>query len=139
MRISLPKVAGGLAIVVVSFFVTNYILEARNTPARRDAQRVADIQKIRDAAKSYRRAKSKFPANLKVLVDQGFLDALPADPLWAGTKQGYQYYSDEVNNFGLLVSLEEPRGRVAAGKSCRTGVGAKETEMWGPDTPDCPF
>lgn len=139
MRISLLKVAGGLAIVVVSFFVTNYILEARNTPARRDAQRVEDIKKVREAVRSYRKARGTFPTDLKLLVDARYLDAIPTDPLWAGTPKRYQYYSDGTNNFGLLVWLEEQQGNVAAGKSCRTGVGAKETAMWGADTADCPF
>lgn len=137
---TLLKVAGGVIIVVVSFLVTNYILESRNTPASRDAQRIADIKKIREAVRSYHRAKSSvFPKDLKLLVDARYLDAVPVDPLWSGTKKGYQYYTDGSIVFGLLVSLEERHGDVPAGASCRTGVGAKETMMWGADVAECPF
>lgn len=136
MRISLLKVAGGLAIVVVSFFATNYVLESWNTPAKRDAQRVEDIKKLREAIRSYRRARSTFPTDLNLLVDGRYLDAIPVDP---GTQKRYQYYSDGANNFGLLVMLEEPYGGLAARKSCRTGVGTKESAMWGADVAECPF
>lgn len=104
MRISLLKVVGGLAIVAACFLATNYVLESRNTPQRRDAQRIADIQKIREAVRSYRRARNTFPTDLKLLVDGRFLDTTPSDPLWSGTPKRYQYYSDGTNHFGLLVA-----------------------------------
>ena len=130
------KVVGGFAIVAVSFITTNYILELRNTPERRDAQRVEDIKKLREAVRSYRRARNTFPTDLKLLVDSRFLDSMPVDP---ATQKQYQYYSDGVNNFGLMVSLEQRHGDVAAGQSCRTGLGTKQSAMWGHDIAECPF
>lgn len=134
------KVVGGFGIVAVSFFATNYILESRNTPANRDAQRIADIKKLREAIRSYYRAKNNsFPKDLKLLVDGRFLDSIPVDPLWAGTRKGYQYYTDGSIVFGLQAWFEEQHGNVAAGASCRTGLGTKEAMMWGPDIAECPF
>jgi hypothetical protein len=132
------KVFGGIAIIAVSFTMTTYILETRSTPATRDAQRIDDIRKIKEAVRSYRRVRNAFPTDLKLLVDGGFINSIPVDPVWSATEKKYQYYSDGVNNFGVLVWLEEAHGAVPAGKSCRTGQGTKESAMWG-DTLDCPF
>src|SRR5438105_4937418 len=113
MRVSLLKVVGGLAVVAISFLATDYFLnrqEAQNTPAMRDARRMEDARKLKEAIRNYRAARNVFPSDLKLLVDGGYLSSIPADPIWANTKQRYQYYSNEVNNFGLLVWLEERHG-----------------------------
>ena len=93
---------------------------------------------MREAVRSYYRARKAFPTDLKLLVDGGFISSVPVDPVWSATDKKYQYYSDGVNNFGLMVWLEEAYGTVPAGKSCRTGQGTKESAMWG-DTLECPF
>jgi hypothetical protein len=134
----LVRIAGAVAIVGASFLLTLYVLDSRNTPATRDARRVDDIRKVREAIRNFYEARKTYPADLKVLVDGGYLNSIPADPLWPGSEQRYQYYSNGINNFGLLVWLEQPQGNVPAGTSCRSGVGTKEAAMWG-NIPECPF
>jgi hypothetical protein len=139
------RIVGGLAIVAISFFATQWVLgyfDAKN----RDAVRAQHITQIRNAVESYSKARGSFPAlpdrpvgELKMaLVDGGFLPQIPVDPLWGSTNKGYRYYSDGKNNYALLVWLEQAHGLVPAGGMCLTGRGTEGSGMWG-QPPDCPF
>jgi hypothetical protein len=132
-----PRGVAGLAIVAICFFGALFILSYTDQSAR-DALRVEHVQQIKSAVENYHNARRAYPTSLKALVDGGFLKSIPSDPLWAGTAKNYQYYSDGINNFGVLVVLERVHADVPAGKSCRTGLGTKESAMWG-EQPQCPF
>jgi hypothetical protein len=131
------KAVAGLAVVAICFFGTLFILKYIDQGAR-DALRVEQVRQIKGAVENYHAARRAYPTSLKALVDAGFLKSIPDDPLWAGTARNYQYYSDGVNNFGVLVVLERTHGDLAAGKPCRTGLGTKESAMWG-EQAQCPF
>ena len=139
MRLWFLRVIGGLAVIAASFLVTLYIVDTKNSPATRDAQRVDDIRRTREAIKRYYQARKAYPVDLKLLVEAGYLSSIPVDPLWSATDRKYQYYSNGISNFGLLVWLEQAHDNLPADRPCRTGVGTKESEMWSSNMLECPF
>ena len=139
------RIVGGLAIVAISFFATLYGLDYMDV-RNRDAVRAQHIAQIKSAVLNYSKARGSYPAlpdkpaaDLKpALVDGGFLQSIPADPLWAGTSKAYRYYSDGKNYFGLLVWLEQAHGPIPAGGTCLAGRDTKGSGLWG-QPPECPF
>lgn len=148
MRRLLLNVLGGIAVVSISFFGTLFILNYWDGDARaRDALRAEHAKLLKSGLEKYRSARGKYPApfgnnpaaDLKlILVDGGFLSAIPQDPLWALTENQYRYVSIDGSKYGLLFHLELSSGKIAAGGKCLTGVGTTLTDWWG-QPPDCPF
>lgn len=71
--------------------------------------------------------------NLKLyLVDGGYLESIPQDPLWPDRPYRYTTAAHDGQSYGLLFHLE--RG---AGPTCRTGV--KTDPNWWAAQPESPF
>jgi hypothetical protein len=148
MRRLLLNVFGGMAVVAISFFGTLFILNySSGDSSARDASRAEHAKMLKGGLEKYRAARGKYPApfgnnpatDLKaVLVDGGFLSAIPQDPLWALTENQYRYVSVDGAKYGLLFHLELPSGKITAGGKCLTGAGTALTGWWG-QPPDCPF
>ena len=138
-------VVGGTGVVALSFFATLYALDYWAARSR-DQTRLENILQIRSAVERYYRERRAYPilndkpvTELKdALVGAGIIASIPTDPLWAGTKKEYRYYSDGTNYFGLLAFLEQAHGPIPAGGSCLAGQGVKGSGLWG-QPPDCPL
>jgi type II secretory pathway pseudopilin PulG len=141
----LQGVAGGMAVVAISFFGTLFILNNADSRAR-DSLRTEHAKLLKAALEQYRGAHGSYPATFfdnpitdlrAALVGGGFLSTIPVDPLWADTERQYRYVS-AGKTYGLLVHLELANGKIAAQGACLTGVGTDGTGWWG-GQPDCPF
>jgi hypothetical protein len=138
-------IVGGTGVVAMSFFATLYALDYWAGRSR-DQTRLENILQIRNAVERYHRERGAYPilddkpvTELKAaLVGGGIIASIPTDPLWAGTKKEYRYYSDGTNYFGLLAFLEQAHGPIPAGGPCLAGHGTKGTGLWG-QPPDCPL
>jgi hypothetical protein len=145
LRRRLVWIVGGSAVVLISFFTTQYALEYWDMRSR-DQTRLENILQIKNAVERYHRERGAYPVlndrpvpELRVaLVDSGIIKSIPTDPLWTATKKEYRYYSDGKNYFGLLVFLEQAHGAIPAGGTCLAGIGTKGTGLWGQPA-DCPL
>ena len=140
----LIRAAGGLAVAMIFFFGTLFILNHSDSRAR-DALRIEQIRMLKGALERYRSTRGSYPAPFfdnpvtdlrSALVGGGYLSAIPVDPLWAGTEKQYRYVSTG-QTYGLLLNLELAIGKTSAG-ACLTGVGTAGTGWWG-GRPNCPF
>jgi len=147
MRLLL-RVTGGLAIVMIFFWGTLFIL---GSPEYVNNQlRAKHVRLLADALEKYRQARNAYPvlANNPVddlkreLVDAKFLEAIPSDPARAATGRQYRY-AGGGRAYGILVTLEpEPSLFGLTGTkpalSCIAGVNIKGSGAFG-DPPACPF
>lgn len=142
------KVTGGLAIVMIFFWGTLFII---GSPEYANNQlRAKHVRLLSDALEKYREARGGYPAlpdnpvdDLKrELVGSKFLEAIPSDP--AGSSTGRQYrYAGGGQAYGVLVTLEaEPSMAGLTGMkpalTCVAGVNIRGSGAWG-DPPACPF
>jgi len=146
MRLLL-RVTGGLAIVMIFFWGTLFIL---GSPEYVNNQlRAKHVRVLADALEKYRQAQSGYPVlsdnpvdDLKrELVDRKFLEAIPSDPARAATGRQYRY-AGGGRAYGILVTLEaEPSLFGLTGTkpafTCVAGVNIKGSGAWG-DPPACP-
>jgi hypothetical protein len=130
---------GAVAILAGSFFGTLFILD-RMGSLNPDSIRAEHAKMIKVALEKYRSARGTYPfpfwdnavSDLKpLLVDTGYLEAIPEDPAPTGAAKQYRYASPDGKIFGLLFPL-----KLAAGGKCLTGVGSRG--FWS-NAPDCPF
>lgn len=147
MRV-LWRVTGGLAIVMISFWGTMFIL---GSPEYVNNQlRAKHVRLLADALEKYRQAQSAYPVmadNLvddlrRELVDRKFLETIPIDPARASTGRQYRY-AGGGKAYGVLVTLEaEPSvfglTGIKPAFTCVSGVKIKGSGAWG-DPPACPF
>jgi hypothetical protein len=130
---------GAAGVVAACFFGTLYVLNSMDIQSR-DAIRVEHAKLLKDALNRYRAARGKFPTTFQdnpvedlkpILVDGGYLSAIPRDPL---PTQTYRYTTGSVTTgqrYALKISLEETG-------QCLTGVDFVGMGWWAP-TPLCPF
>jgi hypothetical protein len=127
MRI-VVRLIGGLAIVVLSFFGTLYILDywaAQNSP---DAVRASTAKVVMTALEKYRVAKGAYPVIpdrplselAPALVGGGFLAAIPPDP---PGKQISRYASFDGKLYALYLTFDRD------GKPCIAEL--QKTGFWG--------
>ncbi len=137
------RAAAGMAVVATFFFGTLFVLDSADSQAR-DFLRAEHARLLKAALERYRSAHGSYPATFPdnpitdlrmALVDGGYLPAIPADPLWAGTAKQYRYVSVGPT-YGLLLHLESEHGKMPPG-ACMTGVGTA-TWWWG-GAPICPL
>jgi hypothetical protein len=140
------RIAGALAIVLVFFFGTLYVLDWWNSLPYPDSVRADHANQIKAALEAYRVARGHYPApfadnqltDLKnELVDGKFIGAIPKDPTWGNGDNQYRYVSNG-KSYGLLLHLQFPVGKIPAGGSCLTGVGTTSSGWWN-NAPQCPF
>jgi hypothetical protein len=130
---------GGVGIVAIFFFGTLFALNSMDIRSR-DAIRMGHAKLLKDALNRYHAAHGAFPTtfpdnpveDLKpFLVDGGYLNAIPRDPL---PTQTYRYATGSVadgQRYGLRFSMEEIG-------NCVTGVNVEGSGWWAP-APACPF
>jgi hypothetical protein len=138
----LVRIIGGIAIVAISFFGTLFTLDYLDP----DSVRATHAKSVKAALEKYRSAKGAYPFPFpdnpltdlkKVLVDGGYLVAIPDDPVFgAKDKDRYRYVSNSGKNYGLLFHLST--GKTPSGSTCLTGVGTAGYGFWG-QQPECPF
>jgi hypothetical protein len=132
--------ATGLAITLLSFFGSLYLLESVGTRSM-DSLRMEHAKSLKAALEQHRTARGKYPvlvsgsdvADLKRdLVDGGFMSSLPVDPYWTnGRINRYRYRSDGTS-YSLLIHFELG--------PCQTGIGPATLEKWdGHNVLKCPF
>jgi hypothetical protein len=101
---------------------------------------------LKDALERYFQKHGKYPApygdnniiDLKdELVGEGFLEKMPQDPKWGGSRV-YRYVSSDGESYGLYIHLEQKTDFGPAGGSYLTGVGTDGTGWWG-QPPEFPF
>ena len=122
---------GGLAVLVLSFFGTLFLLNSSDFQSF-DSIRIEHAKFIKAALEKYRAANGKYPmsypdndlADLKsALIGGGFISQLPVDPYWKnGRVNKYRYRSMDGASYGLLFYMELG--------PCQTGVGAAATGPW---------
>jgi hypothetical protein len=142
------KIIGGLAIVLISFWGTLFLI---GTPEYENNQlRAKHARLLADALEKYRQARGMYPVlpenpvdDLKrELVEGKFLDAIPNDPARAATGRQYRY-AGGGRAYGLLITLEPEPALAGVSKAkpamtCAAGVNIKGSGAWG-DPPACPF
>lgn len=132
---------GSLVIVGASFFGTLYFLDSLNFQSL-DSVRIEHAKSVKAAVEKYRAASGKYPyiypdnelADLRtVLVNGGFISALPVDPYWkSGRVNKYRYRSLDGESYGLLLYMELG--------PCQTGIGSAATSPWdGKNIATCSF
>jgi hypothetical protein len=140
--------AGGLAVVAFFFFGTlfalDYFAPDTNDPKGRDRVRGEHAKLIQNALERYRSARGAFPTFTtpdspvddlrRDLVDGGYLQTVPNDPLRATGRQ-YRYVSDG-KVYGLLFDTELAHGKNPTGGRCLVGTSGRG--FWG-DPPPCSF
>jgi hypothetical protein len=124
---ALFKVVGGLAIVVIFFFGTLFLLDFADQKRSPEALRAANVRLVMDALQKYRAAKGAYP-NLPdgpmtqlaaPLVDGGYLTGIPND-LGGSTNR----YLSDGKSYGLRIARP-------TGGDCLVEVGITRTEWWG--------
>jgi hypothetical protein len=140
------NVAGGLAVVVVSYFITLFIIDWSAGPKTTDQVRADHAAQVKAGLEAYRRARGQYPAPFpdnpltdlrKELVGGKFLAALPQDPFYELGPNQYRYVSGNGKIYGLLFHLQKPV-KPDGDSSCVTGVGSAGSGWWS-NAPDCPF
>jgi hypothetical protein len=143
-------IIGGIGVVAVSFFATLFVLDYKESvptdPNGRDLLRAEHARSIEAALEKYRSARKTYPvfpsadvllSDLKkALVDGGYLNTIPADPLWRD--KPYRYVSYNGSSYGLLFHVELAKANIPKGGQCLIEVGASATGWWG-QPPTCPF
>jgi hypothetical protein len=141
----ISKAVGAVAIVAAFFFGTLFILDHRDAGKTTDDIRAEHAKLLKDALELFKKARGSYPVFVdnpvddlkKDLVEGNYLRSIPIDPSRA--TKGWQYrYSSDGKAYGLLFSLEFPRGKIPSGDACLTGVGTSGAGFWG-HPPDCPF
>ena len=146
----LLRVTGGLAIVMLAFWGTLFVLSSLEFMNKNNQLRVKHIRLLADALEMHRQALTQYPLVAddpvdvlkRDLVDRKFLAAIPSDPARAATGRQYRY-AGGGNSYGILVTLEpEPSlfglTGTKPGFTCLTGVKIRGSGAWG-DPPACPF
>jgi hypothetical protein len=136
---TLAKIAGAIAIVVVSFFLALLALDYVGYPAPTlDQVRAGNAKQIMAALEKHRAAKGAYPvlpgADVvtselrKPLVEGKFIAAIPEDPPDA---EPTHYVSYDGQSFGLLVVQDK--------KNCLIEVRAPHKMGWWGQPPYCRF
>ena len=149
MRILL-RVTGGLAIVMLAFWGTLFILGSPEFMTTNNQLRIKHVRLLADALEKHRQALTQYPLladNVvddlrRDLIDRKFLEVIPSDPARAAMGRQYRYAGGS-QSYGILVTLEpEPSLFGLAGTkpnfTCVTGVKIRGSGAWG-DPPACPF
>jgi hypothetical protein len=135
---------GGAGIVLLSFFGTLFALDSYSPAHILNQTRINNVTLIRGALDRFYRERRAYPAlpgnpieDLgKDLVQGGYLKQIPAPT------EGFQfqYVSDGVKVYGLLVKLQEENHLLTKrpGGLCVVGIGIKGSGAWG-DPPECQF
>jgi hypothetical protein len=147
MKVSLWWAVVGPAIVLGSFFGTLLILDRTSALPYPDSIRSEHAKMIKAALETYRSARGTYPfpfssnplsALKPMLVDTGYLKAIPEDPEPADPAAKEYFYASDGKLYGLLIPLKFAAGKVPAGSKCLTGVGSSGLGFWS-NAPDCPF
>jgi len=139
LMLNLAKIAGAIAVVAVSFFITLIVLDYIGYPAPTpDQMRASNAKQIMAALEKYRAAKGAYPVLAgsdsvitelrKPLVEGKFIAAIPADPPDA---EPIHYATYDGQSFGLLVFQNN--------KGCLIEVRAPHTMGWWGQPPYCKF
>jgi type II secretory pathway pseudopilin PulG len=134
----LTKIAGAIAIVVVSFFATLIALDYAGFPnPTEDQVRARNAKQVMAALEKYRAVKGTYPvlpvtdsvtSELRTpLVEGHFIAAIPVDPPDAAPTR---YVSVDGKAFGLLVFQNK--------KNCLIEVRTTKSQWWG-QPPPCQF
>jgi prepilin-type N-terminal cleavage/methylation domain-containing protein len=123
-----------IALALIAVFITLPIFAYTNYMKKsRDSQRKNDIGQIQYSLEQYQDTNGVYPASLEDLVQEGYLAAIPIDPL---TKQPYTYGSNaDGTDYQLSGNLEDAGGN-AAGYIVATPRGT--TTGGGTPTPTVP-
>jgi hypothetical protein len=133
----LAKIAGAIAIVVVSFFVTLAALDYFSAPPTTDQVRASNAKQIMAALEKYRAAKTTYPVLplldvstvelRKPLVEGNFIAAIPTDPADA---EGTRYVSIDGKSSGMRV-VQNKKYCIIEVRTSRSG--------WWAQPPPCQF
>jgi len=89
-----------IIIVISAVAMVNYAGAGKKS---RDSRRISDLEKIRMALESARQTGNTYPSSLPVLVTNGFLSQVPADP-----KSGTYLYTPVTGySYTLQATMED--------------------------------
>lgn len=103
-----------IALGIIAIFIFLPVFSYANyTKIVRDNQRINDLNQVQTALEMYKNNYGVYPEDLDDLVAEGYLPAVPVDPLvgnsvdgTSGEQYGYTYESADPNSYTLIGIME---------------------------------